>query len=122
VLRGGGGTQQVRWCLGQLLVEVAYALAADHPDNVERLAVAEAVIAGVTPSPPLIGTSQANDQYWHILEHQPDHREHDDGCLPAAQREALARDKLVRGAGGGVSPGSARQARASAATRPRWPR
>jgi pimeloyl-ACP methyl ester carboxylesterase len=45
---------------------IAYALAADHPDKVERLAVAEAVIAGVTPSPPLIGTAQANSQYWHI--------------------------------------------------------
>ena len=45
---------------------ISYALAADHPDRVERLAVAEAVIAGVTPSPPLIGSAQANDQYWHI--------------------------------------------------------
>ena len=45
---------------------IAYALATDHPDKVERLAVAEAVIAGVTPSPPLIGTSQANYQLWHI--------------------------------------------------------
>jgi pimeloyl-ACP methyl ester carboxylesterase len=33
---------------------IGYALAADHPDRVERLAVAEAVVAGVTPSPPLI--------------------------------------------------------------------
>ena len=45
---------------------IGYALAADHPDQVERLAVAEAVIAGVTPSPPLIGSKQANDQLWHI--------------------------------------------------------
>ena len=45
---------------------IGYALAADHPDKVERLAVAEAVIAGVTPSPPLIGSKQANDQLWHI--------------------------------------------------------
>jgi pimeloyl-ACP methyl ester carboxylesterase len=45
---------------------ISYALAADHPDRVERLAVSEAVIAGVTPSPPLIGSAQANDQYWHI--------------------------------------------------------
>ena len=45
---------------------IGYALAADHPGKVERLAVAEAVIAGVTPSPPLIGSSQANDQLWHI--------------------------------------------------------
>jgi pimeloyl-ACP methyl ester carboxylesterase len=45
---------------------IAYALAADHPDRVERLAVAEAVVAGVTPSPPLIGTAQTNMQLWHI--------------------------------------------------------
>jgi pimeloyl-ACP methyl ester carboxylesterase len=45
---------------------IGYAMAADHPDKVVRLAVAEAVLAGVTPSPPLIGTSQANDQLWHI--------------------------------------------------------
>ena len=45
---------------------ISYALAVDHPDKVERLAVAEAVIAGVTPSPPLIGNKQANDQLWHI--------------------------------------------------------
>lgn len=45
---------------------ISYALAADHPDRLDRLAVAEAVIAGVTPSPPLIGTAQANEQLWHI--------------------------------------------------------
>jgi pimeloyl-ACP methyl ester carboxylesterase len=46
---------------------IAYALAADHRDRVERLVVSEAVIAGVTPSPPLIvPTQQANDQLWHI--------------------------------------------------------
>jgi pimeloyl-ACP methyl ester carboxylesterase len=45
---------------------IAYALAADHPDNIERIAVSEAVIAGVTPSPALIGNSKANEQFWHI--------------------------------------------------------
>jgi pimeloyl-ACP methyl ester carboxylesterase len=46
---------------------IAYALAADHRNRVERLVVSEAVIAGVTPSPPLIvPTQQANDQLWHI--------------------------------------------------------
>ena len=46
---------------------IAYALAADHRDQVERLVVSEAVIAGVTPSPPLIvPTQQANEQLWHI--------------------------------------------------------
>lgn len=46
---------------------IAYALAADHPDRVERLVVSEAVIAGITPSPPLLlPTQQLNDQLWHI--------------------------------------------------------
>jgi pimeloyl-ACP methyl ester carboxylesterase len=46
---------------------IAYALAADHPERVERLVVSEAVIAGVTPSLPLIvPTQQANHQLWHI--------------------------------------------------------
>lgn len=52
---------------------IGYALAADHPHRVDRLAVAEAVIPGVTPSPPLLGTSQANNMLWHFpfnrLEH-----------------------------------------------------
>jgi pimeloyl-ACP methyl ester carboxylesterase len=44
----------------------AYALAADHPDRLDRLAVAEAILFGVTPSPPLIGTTAANNRLWHI--------------------------------------------------------
>jgi pimeloyl-ACP methyl ester carboxylesterase len=44
----------------------AYALAADHPDRLDRLAVAEAILFGVTPSPPLIGTTPANNRLWHI--------------------------------------------------------
>ncbi|MEU4091723.1 alpha/beta hydrolase [Streptomyces sp. NPDC026673] len=45
---------------------IGYALAADHPHRVERLAVAEAVIPGVTPSPPLLGSAQANNMLWHF--------------------------------------------------------
>src|SRR6201987_4060392 len=33
---------------------VAYALAADHPDRVDRLAVSEAPLPGISPSPPLL--------------------------------------------------------------------
>ncbi|MFD7894275.1 alpha/beta fold hydrolase [Streptomyces sp. NPDC059743] len=43
-----------------------YALAADHPDRLERLAVAEAAIPGLSPSPPLFGTREANDRLWHF--------------------------------------------------------
>ena len=45
---------------------IGYALAADHPDRLDRLVVSEAPLPGVTPSPPLIGTAQANEQLWHI--------------------------------------------------------
>jgi len=45
---------------------IGYALAADHPDRVDRLAVAEAAMPGVSPSPPLFGPGQANDRLWHF--------------------------------------------------------
>ena len=46
---------------------IGYALAADHPDRVDRLVVAEArLLPGVSPSPPLIGPKQVNDGLWHI--------------------------------------------------------
>jgi pimeloyl-ACP methyl ester carboxylesterase len=41
---------------------IGYALAADHPGRIDRLAVAEAAMPGVSASPPLFGTSQANDR------------------------------------------------------------
>ncbi|MFF2615819.1 alpha/beta fold hydrolase [Kitasatospora sp. NPDC058046] len=43
-----------------------YALAADHPDRLERLAVAEAAIPGLSPTPPLFGSQEANDRLWHF--------------------------------------------------------
>jgi pimeloyl-ACP methyl ester carboxylesterase len=45
---------------------VGYALAADHPGRVACLAVAEAAMPGVSASPPLFGTTQANDRLWHF--------------------------------------------------------
>ena len=35
-------------------MEIGYALAADHPDRVDRLVVGEAVIPGVSPTPPIL--------------------------------------------------------------------
>ncbi|WP_220040445.1 alpha/beta fold hydrolase [Nonomuraea aridisoli] len=43
-----------------------YALAADHPDRLDRLAVAEAAIPGLSPAPPLLGGREANDRLWHF--------------------------------------------------------
>jgi pimeloyl-ACP methyl ester carboxylesterase len=45
---------------------IGYALAADHPDRVARLAVAEAAMPGVSASPPMFGSTQANNQLWHF--------------------------------------------------------
>ena len=33
---------------------IAYALAADHPERLERLVVSEAPLPGISPSPPLL--------------------------------------------------------------------
>jgi len=43
-----------------------YALAADHPDRVERLVLAEAVIPGLSPSPPLLAPQDVVDRLWHF--------------------------------------------------------
>ena len=45
---------------------IAYALAADHPDRVERLVVGEAPLPGISPPTPLILPPQAVDRLWHI--------------------------------------------------------
>ncbi|MFF5303284.1 alpha/beta fold hydrolase [Streptomyces sp. NPDC013161] len=44
----------------------AYALAADHPERVGRLAIVEAVIPGLTPSPPFFGPDAANLRLWQF--------------------------------------------------------
>ncbi|WP_406490198.1 alpha/beta fold hydrolase [Streptomyces phaeochromogenes] len=43
-----------------------YALAADHPERVGRLAILEAVIPGLTPSPPFFGPAAANLKLWQF--------------------------------------------------------
>jgi pimeloyl-ACP methyl ester carboxylesterase len=45
---------------------IAYAMAADFPDRVERIVVGEAIIPGITPSPPLITPGPINRRLWHI--------------------------------------------------------
>src|SRR5262249_16419760 len=45
---------------------VGYALAADHPGRVDRLAVAETPLPGVTPSPPLFAPAHLNNALWHF--------------------------------------------------------
>jgi pimeloyl-ACP methyl ester carboxylesterase len=45
---------------------IGYALAADYPDRVDRLAVAETPLPGVSPSPPLFANAHLNNALWHF--------------------------------------------------------
>ena len=45
---------------------IGYALAADYPDRVVRLAVGEAPLPGISPPTPLILPDQVVDRLWHI--------------------------------------------------------
>ena len=62
---------------------IAYALAADHPERVERLAVSEAPLPGASPSPPLFLPPPLNERLWHLTFNQ----------LPADVNEALVRGR-----------------------------
>ena len=60
---------------------IGYALAADHPGRVDRLAVAETPLPGVSPSPPLFANAHLNNALWHF----------------AFNRLAAVNDQLVTG-------------------------
>jgi pimeloyl-ACP methyl ester carboxylesterase len=60
---------------------IGYALASDHPDRVDRLAVAETPLPGVSPSPPLFANAHLNNALWHF----------------AFNRLAAVNDQLVTG-------------------------
>src|SRR5215469_6080826 len=62
---------------------IAYALAADHPERVERLVVSEAPLPGISPSPPLFLPPPLNARLWHLAFNQ----------LPAEVNEALVRGR-----------------------------
>jgi pimeloyl-ACP methyl ester carboxylesterase len=62
---------------------IAYAVAADHPDRVDRLVVSEAPLPGISPSPPLFVPPQLNARLWHLAFNQ----------LPAEVNEALVRGR-----------------------------
>jgi pimeloyl-ACP methyl ester carboxylesterase len=49
---------------------IAYALAADHRDRVDRLVVSEAPLPGVSPSPPLFLPPLLNERLWHLAFNQ----------------------------------------------------
>jgi pimeloyl-ACP methyl ester carboxylesterase len=43
-----------------------YALAADHPERVGRLAVVDAIIPGLTPTPSFFSPAAVNQRLWHF--------------------------------------------------------
>jgi pimeloyl-ACP methyl ester carboxylesterase len=45
---------------------IGYALAADYPERLERLAVAETPVPGLSPSPPLLSSGRLNAQLFHF--------------------------------------------------------
>jgi pimeloyl-ACP methyl ester carboxylesterase len=45
---------------------IGYALAADHPERLDRLAVAETPVPGLSPSPPLLSNTHLNSQLFHF--------------------------------------------------------
>jgi pimeloyl-ACP methyl ester carboxylesterase len=49
---------------------IAYALAADHRDRVDRLVVSEAPLPGISPSPPLFLPPPLNERLWHLAFNQ----------------------------------------------------
>ena len=62
---------------------IAYALASDHPDRVDRIAVSESLMPGVSASPPLFVPPLANARLWHLMFNQ----------LPGEVNEALVRGR-----------------------------
>src|SRR5689334_23483535 len=46
---------------------ISYALAADHPDRVDRMAIAEAPPPGVPPVPQMWRPAPANDRAFHLM-------------------------------------------------------
>ena len=51
---------------------ISYAVAADHPDRVERLVVGEAPLPGISPPSPLVLPDQVKARLWHIPFNQQD--------------------------------------------------
>jgi pimeloyl-ACP methyl ester carboxylesterase len=76
---------------------IAYALAADHRDRVDRLIVSEAPLPGISPSPPLFLPPQLNAMLWHLAFNQ----------LPEINEELVAgREDIFFGAEFDASAGT----------------
>jgi pimeloyl-ACP methyl ester carboxylesterase len=45
---------------------IAYAVALDHPGRLDRMVVGEALVPGLSPSPPLLAPGPVNERLWHV--------------------------------------------------------
>lgn len=77
---------------------IAHALAADHPERVERLVVSEAFLPGIASALPLFVPQILNARLWHLMFNQ----------LPGEVNEALVRgrEEIFFGAEFAASAGS----------------
>jgi pimeloyl-ACP methyl ester carboxylesterase len=76
---------------------IAYALAADHRDRVDRLIVSEAPLPGISPSPPLFLPPLLNERLWHLAFNQ----------LPKVNEQLVAgREEIFFGAEFDASAGT----------------
>src|SRR5919112_1732740 len=62
---------------------IPYAVAADRPERLDRMAVGEANVPGVSASPPLFVPGPLNQRFWHLMFNQ----------LPGDVNEALVRGR-----------------------------
>jgi len=62
---------------------IAYAVASDHHERVDRLVVSEAPLPGISPAPPLFLPPALNAKFWHLTFNQ----------LPGEVNEALVRGR-----------------------------
>ena len=76
---------------------IAYALAADYRDRLDRLVVSEAPLPGISPSPPLFLPLQLNERLWHLAFNQ----------LPKVNEQLVTgREDIFFGAEFGASAGT----------------
>src|SRR5512132_695229 len=69
-LMGALGRQRFALSGTDVGMPISYALAAYHPDRVERLVVSEAPLPGISPSPPLFLPPVLNARLWHLAFNQ----------------------------------------------------
>lgn len=66
------GYRQFRMVGHDIGVWISYAMAVDHPEALDRVAMLDSNIPGVTPSPPIFMPKSNNTHSWHFMFNQLD--------------------------------------------------